>query len=116
MVAIKEVFIGSPRIRYVNPRRREALAFVIFKILAKKLLHLIDNPDCLFSKVFKGRYFWNSDPLDPHKSYSPSYGWRSICSARSVVNKRLIKRVETGQTISVWNDPWIPAPRPRSAN
>ena len=84
-------------------------------LLAKKLWRLIDKPDCLFSKVFKGRYFRNTDPLDPHRSYSPSYGWRTICSARSLVNKRLIKRVGTGQTISVWNDLWIPAPRPRSA-
>ena len=85
-------------------------------MLAKLLWRLIDKPDCLFSKVFKGRYFRNTDPLDPHRSYSPSYGWRSICSARSLVNKRLIKRVGTWQTISVWNDPWNPTPHPRSAN
>ncbi|XP_056847407.1 uncharacterized protein LOC130498081 [Raphanus sativus] len=62
-------------------------------------------------------HFWwgGSDPLDPHRSYSPSYGWRSICSARSLVKKRLIKRVGNGQSISVWTDPWLPAPRPRSA-
>ena len=64
-------------------------------LLAKQLWRLIDKPDCLFSKVFKGRYFQNTDPLDPHRPYSPSYGWRSICSARSLVNKGLIKRVGT---------------------
>ena len=53
--------------------------------------------------------------MDPIKSYSPSYGWRSITSARSLVKKGLIKRVGTCSSISVWNDPWIPAPRPRSA-
>lgn len=53
--------------------------------------------------------------MDPIKSYSPSYGWRSITSARSLVNKWLIKRVGTSSTVSVWNDLWIPAPRPRSA-
>lgn len=84
-------------------------------LLAKQLWRLIDRPHCLFSEVFKGRYFRKSDPLDTHKSYSPSYGWRSICSARSLVQKGLIKRVGNGQSISVWNDLWIPAPRPRSA-
>ncbi|XP_056862248.1 uncharacterized protein LOC108858352 [Raphanus sativus] len=84
-------------------------------LLAKQLWRIIDKPECLFSKVFKGRYFRNTDPMDPHRSYSPSYGWRSICSARSLINKGLIKRVGHGNSISVWSDPWIPAPRPRSA-
>ena len=84
-------------------------------LLAKQLWRLIDKPDSLLARVFKGRYYRNSDPLDPIRSYSPSYGWRSITSARSLVNKRLIKRVGTGSSISVWNDPWIPAPCPRSA-
>ncbi|KAG7563965.1 Ribonuclease H-like superfamily [Arabidopsis suecica] len=68
--------------------------------------------------VFKGRYFRKSNPLENIKSYSPSYGWRSICSARSLVNKGLIKRVGSGTSISVWEDPWIPAqfPRPAKSN
>ena len=65
--------------------------------------------------MFKGQYFRHTNPLDDHRSYSSSYGWRSICSARPLVKKRLIKRVGNGQSISVWSDPWIPAPRPRSA-
>ena len=56
-------------------------------LLAKQLWRLIDKLDCLLSKVFKGQYFRNTDPLDPQRSYSPSYGWRSICSARSLVKK-----------------------------
>ncbi|CAA7044586.1 unnamed protein product [Microthlaspi erraticum] len=51
-------------------------------LLAKQLWRLMDNPDSLFAKVFKGRYFRNSTPLDPIRSYSPSYGWQSIVSAR----------------------------------
>ena len=84
-------------------------------LLAKQLWRLIEKPDSLFARVFRGRYYRKSDPLDPIRSYSPSYGWRSITSARSLVNKGLIKRVRTGSSISVWNDHWIPAPRPRSA-
>ena len=64
-------------------------------LLAKLFWLLIDKPECLFSKVFKGRYFQNTDPLENHRSYSSSYGWRSICSARSLVKKWLIKRVGT---------------------
>ncbi|XP_023634315.1 uncharacterized protein LOC111829462 [Capsella rubella] len=56
--------------------------------------------------------------MEPIKSYSPSYGWRSIISARSLVNRGLIKRVGSEDTISVWSDPWIPSqfPRPASSN
>ncbi|XP_010424753.1 PREDICTED: uncharacterized protein LOC104709909 [Camelina sativa] len=84
-------------------------------LLAKQLWRLISVPDSLFAKVFKGRYYRHSDPLDPIKSYFPYYGWRSLISARSLVNKGLIKRVGTGASISVWSDPWIPAQSPRPA-
>ncbi|KAG7564388.1 Ribonuclease H domain [Arabidopsis suecica] len=69
-----------------------------------------DSRDSLFAKVFKGRYFRKSNPLENIKYYSPSYGWRSICSARSLV--------ESGTSISVWEDPLIPAqfPRPAKSN
>ncbi|XP_010445465.1 PREDICTED: uncharacterized protein LOC104728135 [Camelina sativa] len=84
-------------------------------LLAKQLWRLIMVLESLFARVFKGRYYRHSDPLDPIKSYSPSYGWRSIVSARSLVNKGLITRVGSGATISVWTDPWIPAQSPRPA-
>ena len=56
-------------------------------LLTKQLWRLITVPDSIFARVFKGRYFRKSNPLDNIKSYSPSYGWKSICSARSLVNK-----------------------------
>lgn len=85
-------------------------------MLGKQLWRLIEKPNSLFARVFKGRYYKNSSPLEPIRSYSPSYGWRSITSARSLVYKGLIKRVGTGSSISVWNDPWLSSTRPRPAN
>ncbi|CAA7029430.1 unnamed protein product [Microthlaspi erraticum] len=84
-------------------------------LLAKQLWRLLDNPESLFARVFKGRYFRNTTPLEHIRYYSPSYGWQSIISARPLVHKGLIKRVGSGSSISAWNDPWIPATRPRSA-
>lgn len=43
--------------------------------------------------------------LNPVKVNSPPYGWRSITSIQSLVNKDLIKRVGTRETISVWIAP-----------
>jgi len=60
-------------------------------LLAKQLWRLISFPDSLFAKVFKGRYFRKSNPTENIKSYSPSDGWRSICLARSLVCKGIIK-------------------------
>ena len=54
--------------------------------------------------------------LEPIRSYSSFYGWRSIVSTRSLVSKRLIKRVGTESSISVWNDFWLPSTRLRPGN
>ena len=85
-------------------------------MLGKQFWRLMDKPDTLFSRVFKGRYFRNASPVEPIRSYSSSYGWRSIVSARSLVSKGLIKRVGTRSSISVWNDSWLPSTRLRPAN
>ena len=53
----------------------------------KQLWRLIEKPNTLFFQVFKGRYYRNASPLHPIRSYSLSYGWRSIVSARSLVSK-----------------------------
>ncbi|XP_010468779.1 PREDICTED: uncharacterized protein LOC104748899 [Camelina sativa] len=88
---------------------------VMIKSVATALWRLIEAPESLFARVFKGRYYRNSNPMDPICSYSPSYVWRSIVSARSLVNKGLIIRVGSGDSISIWTDPWIPAQSPRPA-
>lgn len=45
-------------------------------LLAKQLWRLIDYPNSLFARVFKGRYFRNGT-LNSIRSYSPLYGWQS---------------------------------------
>ena len=85
-------------------------------MLGKQLWRLIEKPNTLFARVFKGRYYRNASPLELIRSYSLSYGWRSIISARSLVSKRLIKRVGTDSCISVWSDPWLPTTCPIPAN
>ena len=53
-------------------------------MLGKQLWRLIEKLNTLFARVFKGRYYRNASPLEPIRSYYPSYGWRSIIS---VINK-----------------------------
>lgn len=85
-------------------------------MLKKQFWRLIEKLNTLFSLYFKRGYFRNASPLDPIRSYSPSYGWRSIVSARSLVSKWLIKMVGSGSSFSVWNDPWHPTTHPRPEN
>ena len=85
-------------------------------MLGKQLWRLIEKPNTLFARVLKGRYYRNASTLEPIRSYSPSYGWRSIVSYRSLVSKRLIKRMGTSSSIYVWNDSWLRTTRPRPAN
>lgn len=56
-------------------------------MLGKQLWRVIEKPDTLFSRVLKERYYWNASPLELIRSYFPSYGWRSIIYARSLVSK-----------------------------
>ena len=56
-------------------------------MLGKQLWRLIEKPNTLFARVFKGWYYRNASPLEPIRSYYFSYGWWSIVSARSLVIK-----------------------------
>ena len=85
-------------------------------MLDKQLWRLIEKPNFLFSRVFNGRYYRNASLLEPIRSYSPSYGWRSIVSARSLVSKWLIKKVGSWSSISVWNGHRLPTTRPKPTN
>ncbi|XP_023638090.1 uncharacterized protein LOC111830460 [Capsella rubella] len=50
------------------------------------------------------------------KPYSPSFGWRSILSTKSLVEKGARWSIGSGFDISVWKDRWIPDINPRPAS
>ena len=58
-------------------------------MLGKLLWRLIEKPNSLFFLEFlkDDITYRNASSLDPIRSCPPSYGWRSITSARSLVCK-----------------------------
>ncbi|XP_019085523.1 PREDICTED: uncharacterized protein LOC109126439 [Camelina sativa] len=85
-------------------------------MLAKQYWRLFQHPTSLMARVLKGRYFSNKHPLMAKKPYNPSFAWRSIFSTKGLVEHGARWAVGSGNSISVWRDPWIPDIRPRPAN
>jgi hypothetical protein len=40
----------------------------------------------------------------------PSFAWRSISSAQSVIKNGLVWRVGNGRDINIWGEKWLPIP------
>ncbi|CAM8982799.1 unnamed protein product [Rhodiola kirilowii] len=54
-------------------------------LLAKQGWRLMTKPDLLVSKVFKARYFPNSELINASKGFRPSYAWRGIVEAMDLI-------------------------------
>jgi hypothetical protein len=76
-------------------------------MLAKQVWRLHTIPNSLISKVFKARYYPNSDILQANIDNTPSYAWRSI-QAINIINKGCCWRVWKGDSIKIWEDSWLP--------
>ena len=76
-------------------------------LLAKQGWRLgMDTPTLLHS-VLKARYFKNSDFFAALRGFDPSYSWRSIWGAKSLLLEGLKWRVGNGESINVWEDSWF---------
>ena len=78
-------------------------------LLAKQAWRLLHNKDSLLHRVFKSKIFPNCSFMEAPDSPSGSYAWRSILKGREVLVKRARWRVGDGESIKVWDDPWLPS-------
>ena len=77
-------------------------------MLAKQCGRLLHYPDSLCSWVLKAKYFPSSTILQAKPRSGISYTWRSILNGLEVLKTELIWRVGNGESIKIWDDPWIP--------
>ena len=77
-------------------------------LLAKQVWCFLHHQDTLLFKVFSAKYFPNGNILDAPIHLKCSYAWRSILTARGVIEKGAIWRVGSGQMIDVWHHRWLP--------
>ena len=59
------------------------------------------------SKVLRGKYFKGQSIWEMKIRASDSWMWRSIISARDLLERGARKRVGDGRTIDIWRDKWI---------
>ena len=78
-------------------------------LLAKQGWRLQTNTQSLFSRVFKAKYFPDSEFTEASLGKHPSFAWRSIMSAQTVVKKGRKWRVGNGKSIQIWFEDWLPS-------
>ena len=79
-------------------------------MIGKQAWKLISNPDSLITNLLKAKYFSHSDYFSASIGHNPSYVWRSFWSVRDYLKRGLKWSIGTGETISVWNQPWVKGP------
>lgn len=74
----------------------------------KAMLATLKMPKSLVARIMKAKYFPNCSILDACQGSRPSFSWRSIHSACSLLWEGFIWRVGNGEKICTWQDKWIP--------
>ncbi|XP_074327095.1 uncharacterized protein LOC141665037 [Apium graveolens] len=78
-------------------------------LLGKQAWRLVVHPDKLVSRIFKARYYPSDSFLQAQLGSNPSYIWRSIMEAQSMVVQGISCRIGNGQEVDILNSPWLPS-------
>jgi hypothetical protein len=86
---------------------RDMQAFNV-ALLGKQAWRIIMKPDSLCSRVLRTRYLHNQELMTANAPRTASKTWRAILAGREALKLGLIKRMGSGQSISIWEDCWLP--------
>ncbi|XP_013617019.1 PREDICTED: uncharacterized mitochondrial protein AtMg00310-like [Brassica oleracea var. oleracea] len=76
-------------------------------LLAKQAWRLLNEPNSLLARIYKGKYYAKKGFMECGKRYRPSYAWRSILFGRELLSKGLVGSIGDGQSTLVWSQKWI---------
>jgi hypothetical protein len=76
-------------------------------MLGKQGWRFQTDSSSLVCRLFKARYFPNSDFIGSKTGHKPSYVWRSIFSAKIVVKQGARWRIGSGVNIPFLGAPWL---------
>lgn len=76
-------------------------------LLAKQVWQLHEGTNPLLTAVLKARYYKNDDVLDARRGFDPSFTWRSMWGAKSLLLEGLGWRVGSGWLINAKSDKWL---------
>ncbi|XP_019190015.1 PREDICTED: uncharacterized protein LOC109184468 [Ipomoea nil] len=85
---------------------KELHAFNI-AMLGKQAWRLLTKPDSLVSRVYRARYYPKGAFYDAKVGNNPSFCWRSIMAAQSMICSGTRCRIGNGKTTLIWDHPWL---------
>lgn len=77
-------------------------------LVGKQGWRLLTNENSLVSRMYKARYYPNNSFLTATVGKNPSYVWRSIMEAQVLLKKGAVRRIGSGMSVSIQDDPWLP--------
>ncbi|XP_060972489.1 uncharacterized protein LOC115717814 [Cannabis sativa] len=77
-------------------------------MLAKQGWRFLTHPNSLATTIYKARYFPHDDYLSADLGRNPSFVWRSIWQAQSLVRLGVRRSIGTGLTVNILHQPWLP--------
>lgn len=76
-------------------------------LLGKHVWNFMNNPQSLFSRVYKARYFPDTSILKEKKGHNPSFIWQGILTAMESLSKGFRWVVGNGENIFATKDQWL---------
>jgi hypothetical protein len=78
-------------------------------MLSKQVWRLIANPDSVCAQVLRAKYYTDGDILKAGPKAGSSFTWQSIIVGIQLFKRGCILRIGNGESVHIWNDPWIPS-------